>query len=115
MSKAKAWTVHLLWGLLILVDVILNLLLALFTPSYFLAQAWKETLSARAGRMREKGQPIWGWTADAIDSAALFFGQKDHCATQVKREAQYGGVWSAWRMEAPNAPPPPPTQGGVQP
>lgn len=36
-----------------------------------------ETLSSRAHRMREKGQPVWGWTADAIDW--LFFWQDGHC------------------------------------
>lgn len=36
-----------------------------------------ETLSSRAHRMREKGQPVWGWTADAIDW--LFFWQNGHC------------------------------------
>ena len=36
-----------------------------------------ETLSARAHRMREKGQRYWGWTANAID--ALFFWQPGHC------------------------------------
>ena len=36
-----------------------------------------ETLSARAYRMRAKGQPYWGWTANAIDE--LFFWQEDHC------------------------------------
>lgn len=33
-----------------------------------------ETLSARAHRMRSKGQRYWGWTASAID--ALFFGRQ---------------------------------------
>ena len=36
-----------------------------------------ETLSARAHRMRVKGQKYWGWTADAIDT--LFFWERDHC------------------------------------
>lgn len=36
-----------------------------------------ETLSSRAHRMREKGQPVWGWAADAIDAA--FFWQHEHC------------------------------------
>ena len=36
-----------------------------------------ETLSARAHRMRAKGQRWWGWTASAIDR--LFFWQTDHC------------------------------------
>ena len=36
-----------------------------------------ETLSARAHRMRAKGQRWWGWTASAIDR--LFFWQRDHC------------------------------------
>lgn len=48
-----------------------------------------ETLSARAHRMRAKGQPVWGWTAAAID--ALFFWQRNpgHCErahlAEVKR------------------------------
>ena len=37
-----------------------------------------ETLSSRAHRMRVKAQPVWGWTARAID--ALFFWQRAHCA-----------------------------------
>jgi len=36
-----------------------------------------ETLSARARRMRVKGQPYWGWLARAIN--LLFFWQEDHC------------------------------------
>lgn len=36
-----------------------------------------ETLSARAHRMRVKGQPYWGWLARAIN--LLFFLQEDHC------------------------------------
>ena len=36
-----------------------------------------ETLSARAHRMRAKGQRWWGWTANAIDR--MFFWQRDHC------------------------------------
>lgn len=36
-----------------------------------------ETLSSRAHRMRVKGQPVWGWTANAID--ILFFWQIGHC------------------------------------
>lgn len=36
-----------------------------------------ETLSSHAHRMRVKGQPVWGWTADAID--LLFWWQDDHC------------------------------------
>ena len=48
-----------------------------------------ETLSARAHRMRAKGQAVWGWTATAID--ALFFWQRNpgHCErahlAEVKR------------------------------
>lgn len=48
-----------------------------------------ETLSARAYRMKAKGQRYWGWTADAID--LLFFWQKNpgHCErahlAEVKR------------------------------
>lgn len=38
-----------------------------------------ETLSARAHRMRVKGQPCWAWTAEAIDW--LFWWQRNpgHC------------------------------------
>lgn len=38
-----------------------------------------ETLSARAYRMKAKGQKYWGWTASAIN--LLFFWQRrpDHC------------------------------------
>ena len=43
-----------------------------------------ETLSARAHRMREKGQRYWGWTANAID--ALFFWQPGHCALAYEWE-----------------------------
>lgn len=43
-----------------------------------------ETLSARAHRMREKGQRYWGWTADAID--LLFFWQAGHC--RLSHEAE---------------------------
>ena len=45
-----------------------------------------ETLSARAHRMRIKGQPYWGWTARAIN--LLFFWQQDHCR----------GAWQAERL-----------------
>lgn len=43
-----------------------------------------ETLSARAHRAREKGQPVWGWTANAID--LLFFWQDDHCYNSYLNE-----------------------------
>jgi len=56
-----------------------------------------ETLSARAHRMRAKGQRYWGWTANSID--ALFFWQPGHCKLshedEVKR-AQLPKVY--WRM-----------------
>lgn len=51
-----------------------------------------ETLSARAYRMREKGQPVWGWTADFID--LIFFWQKDdkgrrnHCQRSYQSEVE---------------------------
>lgn len=43
-----------------------------------------ETLSSRAHRMHMKGQPVWGWTARAIDM--LFWFDKDHCRTSWERE-----------------------------
>lgn len=45
-----------------------------------------ETLSAYAHRMREKGQPYWGWTASAIDK--LFFWQTGHCAAAHEAEVK---------------------------
>ena len=43
-----------------------------------------ETLSSRAHRMRLKGQPIWGWTARAIN--LVFFLQADHCLEAFEAE-----------------------------
>lgn len=43
-----------------------------------------ETLSARAHRMRVKGQKYWGWTANAIDR--LFFWQRAHCLSAWEEE-----------------------------
>lgn len=43
----------------------------------FLGGMADETLSARAYRMRKKGQRYWGWTANVIDM--LFFWQPGHC------------------------------------
>lgn len=43
-----------------------------------------ETLSSRAHRMRVKGQPYWGWTANALD--CLFFWQRSHCETAYLNE-----------------------------
>ena len=47
-----------------------------------------ETLSARAYRMREKGQRYWGWLANAID--ALFFWQRAprHCERAYRSEVE---------------------------
>lgn len=51
-----------------------------------------ETLSARAHRMRDKKQRLWGWTANAID--LLFFWQKDshgvrnHCKASYESEVK---------------------------
>ena len=49
---------------------------------------WRETLSSRAHRMRAKGHPVWGWTANAIDW--LFFWQPNHCAIQWAYEVRLG-------------------------
>lgn len=65
--------------LLILLDRAINVLLG---------GAWRETLSSRAHRMRVKGQPVWGWTANAIDR--LFFWQSNHCAIQWDYEVRMG-------------------------
>lgn len=59
------------------------------------ALAWgkaDETLSARAHRMRIKQQPVWGWSADAID--LLFFwqtdsnGKRNHCESSYLSEIE---------------------------
>jgi hypothetical protein len=50
-----------------------------------------ETLSSRAARMRDKQQPVWGWTADAIDAGARLFGVADHCRKSLTYEA---GRWN---------------------
>ncbi len=74
----------LLLNLLIALDQLINVLLA-GDPD--------ETLSSRAHRMREKGQPYWGWTAGAIDW--LFFWQPQHCQQAYESEVlrlQQNGV-----------------------
>lgn len=43
-----------------------------------------ETLSARAHRMRVKGQRYWGWTAGFINK--IFFKQEDHCRDAFESE-----------------------------
>ena len=64
---------------------LLNLLIALDQlANAFLRGDPDETLSSRAHRMRMKGQPVWGWTARAIDM--LFWFDKDHCRTCWERE-----------------------------
>lgn len=60
----KKW----IFQILIAIDQLLNAI----TGGYA-----DETLSARAYRMRAKGQPYWGWAANAIDE--LFFWQEGHC------------------------------------
>lgn len=45
-----------------------------------------ETLSSRAHRMRAKRQPVWRWTAGAIDR--LFFWQREHCAQAFADELE---------------------------
>ena len=51
-----------------------------------------ETLSARAHRARAKDQPVWWWTAYAID--LIFFWQKDshgvrnHCKASYESEVK---------------------------
>ena len=43
-----------------------------------------ETLSSRAWRMEQKGQPYWKWTRRAID--LLFWFDKDHCRNSYLNE-----------------------------
>jgi hypothetical protein len=56
-----------------------------------------ETLSSRAHRMRERGQPYWGWTADVID--ALFFWQPGHCAAAWRSELERNQLPPSMRPE----------------
>jgi hypothetical protein len=46
-----------------------------------------ETLSSRAYRMDVRNQPVWGWTAKAINM--LFFWQADHCRIQWEYEQKH--------------------------
>lgn len=73
------------WAWLLQVLIALDQLLNAAIPG-----GWAdETLSSRAHRMREKRQPVWGWTAAVID--AMFFWQRNpgHCErahlAEVKR------------------------------
>lgn len=79
--------IHLL-QILIAIDQLLNAI----TGGYA-----DETLSARAHRMRIKGQPYWGWTANAIDE--LFFWQEGHCElaylSEVRRRQFPPGEYKA--------------------
>ena len=68
-------------AILILLDRAINVLLG---------GAWRETLSSRAHRMRVKNQPVWGWTANAIDAGFRLFGQTNHCARQWAYEVSIG-------------------------
>ena len=75
----------------------LNLLIALDQLANCLLRGDPdETLSARAHRMREKGQRYWGWLAGAIN--LVFFWQEDHCkhAFEVElQRRQLPGAYSA--------------------
>ena len=65
----------------------LNLLIALDQLANCLLRGDPdETLSARAHRMREKGQRYWGWLAGAIN--LVFFWQEDHCKHAFEAELQ---------------------------
>ena len=66
---------HYALNIFIVLDQLANVLLA---------GAPDETLSSRAHRMRAKGQPVWGWTANAIDR--LFSWQDGHCEGAFMRE-----------------------------
>jgi hypothetical protein len=65
------------------------------TANLLLLGSFDETLSARAHRMRLKNQPYFWWTADAIDALFRLFGQRDHCARQLRQEEDAGGAWAA--------------------
>ena len=78
---------HLL-QILVAIDQLLNAIVGGYAD---------ETLSARAYRMRAKGQPYWGWAANAIDE--LFFWQEGHCElaylAEVKRRQFPPGEYKA--------------------
>ena len=66
-------------NLLIGIDILIN---AILRGSPY------ETLSSRAHRMREKGQPYWGWTAGMIDALFLaLFKQRDHCRSAWRHDS----------------------------
>lgn len=69
---------HYLLNLAIALDQLINA---------FLRGAPDETLSSRAHRMRAKGQPVWGWTANAIDWLFHLI-ERDHCEGAYQREWQ---------------------------
>lgn len=77
------------FAVLIAIDQLANALLA---------GAPDETLSSRAHRMREKGQPVWGWTARAIDAMFYVF-ERDHCRkaweSEVSRRQLPYTFWGA--------------------
>ncbi len=53
-----------------------------------------ETMSSRAHRMREKGQPVWGWTANTIDFFAWhIFRDADHCRSSYGSELTHKQLW----------------------
>jgi hypothetical protein len=74
-------------------NVLVCIVCAILTLDVSLLQdSWNTTLSAHAGRMAEKHQPYFWWTASAIDAV---FGV-DHCKNQLAREQASGGVWASF-------------------
>jgi hypothetical protein len=89
---ALAWAKYLARGAWLFLDCLVNVLLL---------GSYKETLSSRAGRAREKRRPF-GITANRIDGLFLFFfSQLDHCRRAMNHEAHNGGVWVSWRSARP--------------
>lgn len=93
-----AGAVNALVAILVFLDCAVNVLLCavgalLSLDASMLAGSWRETLSAKAHRMRVKPQPYWWWLAGVIDT--LFFWESDHCKGQAERERRAGGAWKA--------------------
>lgn len=66
--------------------------------NFILGGDFKETLSSRAHRMREKQHRVWGWTASFIDG--LFFWDYNHCEEQYMIEKAFGSVWKALKHDS---------------
>lgn len=99
-KRIALFALALLWPIISIVTLSRYLWLAVFNPTGAINVAIgvdqllntqldgepDEMLSARAHRMRVKGQRYWGWVADAIDR--VFFWDREHCLTAWRYEVE---------------------------